>query len=123
LALLGLFSPNYGEGDQSLGVPYTTSYDLEAKLPRETVPTVVNNIIADLTSSLADFEADPSKSAIYAQNNSFNIDAVKLLLARAYLYKKDYVKAINYADQVINLGGELGELVTTELPILELCLQ
>ena len=108
LALLGLFSPNYGEGDQSLGVPYTTSYNIEAKLPRETVPNVVNNIIADLTSSLADFEADPSKSAIYAQNNSFNIDAVKLLLARAYLYKKDYVKAIDYANQVINLGGELG---------------
>ena len=107
LALLGLFSPNYGEGDQTLGVPYPTSYNIEAKLPRETVPNVVNNIIADLTSSLADFEADKTNSAIYGNNNSFNVDAIKLLLARTYLYKKDYVKAIDYADQVINLGGEL----------------
>jgi len=107
LALLGLFSPNYGEGDQSLGVPYPTIYNIEAKLPRETVPNVVNNIIADLTSSLADFEADKTASSIYGNNNSFNVDAVKLLLARTYLYKKDYVKAIEYANEIINLGGEL----------------
>lgn len=107
LALLGLFSPNYGEGDQTLGVPYPTTYNIEAKLPRETVPNVVNNIIADLTSSLADFEADKDFSAIYGNNNSFNVNAIKLLLARTYLYKKDYLKAIDYADQVINLGGEL----------------
>jgi len=107
LTLLGLFSPNYGEGDQSLGIPYSTSYNVEAKLPRETVPNVTNNIIADLTSSLTDFQADGSVSAIYGNNNSFNIDAVKLLLARTYLYKKDYANAIIYADQVIDLGGEL----------------
>ncbi|MGC4129992.1 MAG: RagB/SusD family nutrient uptake outer membrane protein [Bergeyella sp.] len=106
LALLELFSPNYGEGDQSLGVPYPVTYDIEAQLPRETVPNVINNIIADLTSSLADFEAD-GYSAIYSNNNSFNSDAIKLLLARAYLYKKDYANAIAYADQVISLGGEL----------------
>ena len=106
LALLGLFSPNYGEGDQSLGVPYSTTYNIEAKLPRETVPKVVDNVIADLTSSLADFEAD-NASAIFTNNNSFNANAIKLLLARTYLYKKDYQKAIQFADQVIDLGGEL----------------
>jgi len=105
LALLELFSPNYGEGDQSLGIPYPKTYDREAKLPRETVPNVINNIIADLTTSLADLEAD--NTAIYSNNNSFNANAVKLILAKAYLYKKDYNNAIAYADQVIGLGGEL----------------
>ena len=101
LALLGLFSPNYGEGDQSLGVPYPEKYDIEAKLPRLTVDTVINNIITDLKAALVQFEND-SKSAIYNQNKSFNVNAINLLLARAYLFKKDYSKAQQYAELVID---------------------
>lgn len=106
LALLGLFSPNYGEGDQSLGVPYPTTYDIEAKLPRASVETVINNVIADLESSLATFTSDQT-SAIYADNKSFNSNAINLLLARAYLFKKDYNKAQQYAQAVIDLGAPL----------------
>ncbi len=106
LALLGLFSPNYGEGDQSLGVPYPVTYDIEAKLPRQSVSTVINNVISDLTSALAAFEAD-GNSAIYSNNNSFNTNAVKLILARAYMFKKDYTNAEKYAQEVIDLGGQL----------------
>ncbi|MFC4164700.1 RagB/SusD family nutrient uptake outer membrane protein [Epilithonimonas zeae] len=112
LALLGLFSPNYGEGDQSLGVPYTTAYNITAKLPRETVPNVINSVIADLESSLAFFKAD-GFSAIYADNKSFNTNAVNLLLARAYLFKKDYTKAQQYAQTVIDVGGLLSTTSTS----------
>lgn len=101
LTLLGLFSPNYGEGDQSLGVPYSTSYKIDAKLPRASVSTVINSVIADLESSLALF-ANDSNSAIYASSKSFNVDAIKLLLSRAYLFKKDYAKAQQYAQQVLD---------------------
>ncbi len=101
LALLGLFSPNYGEGDQSLGVPYPEKYDIEAKLPRLSVETVINNVINDLQTALVQFESD-SKSAIYVQNKSFNTNAIKLLLSRAYLFKKDYSKAQQYAELVID---------------------
>lgn len=107
LALLGLFSPNYGEGDQSLGVPYPTTYNIEARLPRESVSTVINNVIADLENSLDAFNADGDKSAIYSDNKSLNINAINLLLARAYLFKKDYTKAEQYAQKVINVGGLL----------------
>ena len=113
LALLGLFSPNFGEGDQSLGVPYTTTYDITSKLPRATVPTVINSLIADLESSLTLFNADKDKSAIYVDNKSFNINAINLLLARAYLFKKDYIKAQQYAQAVIDVGELLSTSSTT----------
>ncbi|AZI55885.1 RagB/SusD family nutrient uptake outer membrane protein [Epilithonimonas vandammei] len=100
LSLLTLFSPNYGEGDQSLGVPYTTTYDINAKLPRESVDKVINNVIADLENSLT------IGISYLGNNNSFNTDAVKLLLARAYLYKKDYAKAQQYSEEVL-AGGDL----------------
>lgn len=112
LSLLNLFSPNYGEGDQSLGVPYSTTYDKDAKLPRETVNKVITNVIADLESCVGVIGGSylgTDKSI----NNSFNTDAVKLLLARAYLYKKDYIKAQAYAQEVI--GNEQGLLERTKV--------
>lgn len=111
MSLLTLFSPNFGEGDQSLGVPYPTTYDTNAKLPRESVDKVINNVIADLESSVNIIGASylgTDKSV----NNSFNTDAVKLLLARAYLYKKDYVKAKQYTTEIL---GDYKNQTTTKL--------
>ena len=103
MALLTLFSPNYGEGDQTLGVPYPTTYDKDAKLPRESVEFVINHVIDDLKTSFVDL----GNSALYGNRNSFNSSAVKLLLARAYLYKKDYATAQQYAQEIIDDGGLL----------------
>lgn len=104
MALLNLFSPNYGEGDQSLGVPYLTSFDVEQKLPRETVPYVVDQIIVDLNEALASMSdsSDTTPTEFNDRRNSFNEGAVKLLLARIYLYKKDYDKAATYAQEVVD---------------------
>lgn len=101
LSLLSLFSPNYGEGDQSLGLPYPVTYDKDAKLPRETVDKVITNVINDLESCLN------IGGSYLGRNNSFNSDAVKLLLARAYLYKKDYIKAQQYAVEVLGDNSKL----------------
>lgn len=106
MALLNLFSPNYGEGDQSLGVPYSTVFDYKQKLPRESVGTVTDNIIQDLLTSL-EVITDPtdySSQQLYTDNHSFGAGAVKLLLARMYLYKKDYAKAAEYAQAVLDDG-------------------
>ena len=100
--LLTYYSPNYGEGDQNLGVPYPTTYDKDAKLPREKVETVVNNIIADLKVAIA---ADPGKISGDGYNNFLNKTALQLLLARVYLYKKDYPSALSYAVLVENDPG------------------
>lgn len=102
LALLNYFAPNYGEGDQSLGVPYPTTFDINAKLPRETVPNVINKVIADLESTLVVFDQNYVTESMYGNKNSFSPLAVKLLLARAYLFKKDYPKAQQYAQKVID---------------------
>jgi len=99
MSLLNLFSPNYGEGDQTLGLPYPTTYDTNAKLPRESVDKVITSVISDLEASTVNIG-----TSFLGNNNSFNIDAVKLLLARAYLYKKDYVKAQQYANEVLTSG-------------------
>lgn len=97
--LLTYYSPNYGEGDQSLGVPYPTTYDINAKLPRATVSTVVDNIITDLLDVIS---KETGEVTANGKNNSLNVTAVKLLLARVYLYKKDYDAAADYAQQVLD---------------------
>ncbi|MGX9985186.1 RagB/SusD family nutrient uptake outer membrane protein [Soonwooa purpurea] len=102
LALLSYFSPNYGEGDQTLGVPYPTTYNKDAKLPRESVSTVVNNVITELESVLAYCEENSIQQGIYDFNRSLSPIAAELLLARAYLFKKDYPKAEYYAQKVID---------------------
>lgn len=102
LALLSYFSPNYGEGDQTLGVPYPESFDINARLPRESVSKTVSNVIADLESSLAYFENNFIEGGLYENNRSFSPVAVKLLLARVNLYKKDYAKAIKYSQDVLD---------------------
>lgn len=96
--LMQYFAPNYGEGDQSLGVPYVTTFDVEQRLPRSTVQEVYDNILADLNYAEDNFVTNPGK-------NTFNPVTIKLLKARVYLYMKNYPKAIEYADQVINDGS------------------
>ncbi len=108
MSLLTLFSPNYGEGDQSLGVPYPVTYDKDAKLPRETVSKVIDNVITDLEAV-----KDLIGVSYLGTNNSFNQEAVKLLLARAYLYKKDYVKALQYSNEL--LGSDYLNQTSTKL--------
>lgn len=73
---------------------------------RSTVEDTYNAITADLTLSLGliandDYRLDPLafKGAQFMTKN-----AVNALLARVYLYKKDYVQADAYATDVINAG-------------------
>lgn len=95
--LMQYFAPNYGEQDQSLGVPYSTVFDIQQKLPRATVSTVYNGILADL--NYANANLDPGYNMT---NTKFNVEALQLLTARVYLYMKNYPKAIEYANLALD---------------------
>lgn len=88
----------------SLGVPVITTPQLPSDMPaRNTVEETYAQIISDLTSAeslmSANYERDGSDGKAY-----FTKNAIKALLARVYLYHKDYQKAADYATAVINSG-------------------
>ena len=77
------------------GVPYLTSFSLSSPA-RSSVKLVYDQIIADLKTSLNTFNNQTF--------NSFYLSpaAANALLARVYLYMKDYNNAIIYAQKVID---------------------
>jgi hypothetical protein len=113
--LVRVYAQGYGyTADAShLGVPYVTKVDSEAKPARETVATVYKNIIDDL------LEAEKAMSPDYQRGGSgmkdakgyANIYAIQALLARVYLYSKDYQNAALYAGKVIDAKDESGKPV------------
>lgn len=96
--LISYFGANFGEGNQSLGVPLSTKYDIYQRLPRNTVPEVYDFILNDLAKARVGFTSSPGI-------NKFNPTALNLLTARVFLYKKDYANAIAYAQLVYNDGA------------------
>jgi hypothetical protein len=83
----------------------TDDYKKNALLPRSSVDDVYQQIIADL------LDAESKLSEIFVGNTGFNEStervvptswAAKSLLARVYLYTKNYEKAIELSSDVIN---------------------
>jgi tetratricopeptide (TPR) repeat protein len=89
-----------------LGVPLLLTPDLYASLKRASVQTVYNQIIADLKTAidylpdLPDYNTRPSKAGAYA------------LLARTYLFMRDFTNAGTYADKTLSLQNKLLDLRT-----------
>ena len=93
--LMQYFAPNFGDANQNLGVPYPTTFDINAKLPRSTVNEVYNGILSDLTAAKTNMLTNNG-------NKKFNPETIDLLTARVYLYMKNYPKAIEFADLALN---------------------
>ncbi len=70
----------------------------DINVPRDEVNAVYASIIADLQQAATDLPAGGSK--IRASRHAANA-----LLARVYLYQKDYTKAVSAANEVINSGN------------------
>ena len=84
------------------GVPPVTStnYKITASLPRASVDSVYAFIISDLTDARQKLTPDyPSDGR--ARPNVYTASA---LLAKVYLYRKDWQKAFDMANEVINSG-------------------
>jgi hypothetical protein len=83
------------------GVPVvTTVQTTNSIVPRSTVSATYASIIADLTQAATLMSGSSNRNPNYV-----NPAIVNALLARVYLYEKDYANAANYASLVINDGA------------------
>ncbi len=99
--LLRFWGEEYDRNSSKLGVPYVTDVDIELKPARLTVKATWDKIFVDM---LAAETALASVTGINTATNKSNLDvtAIRGLLARMYLYSKEYDKAESYATLVIN---------------------
>lgn len=93
--LITYAKPYFVENGQTLGVVLAKSIIGPEELPtRSTVADGFSMVIEDLTNSLELIDTE-------VKDGRFNSWAVKSLLAKVYLYKRDYDKAFNFAKDVI----------------------
>lgn len=110
--LLRIFGASYQENPQKIAIPY---YKISSKeiAPQLTVEQVIDLAIADLNMAAELLKVDPiltgkivssTDDSGYLINRQVHLNyyAVKGLLARIYLYRKDQVKALENANVVIN---------------------
>ena len=83
------------------GIPVVTTVQTSSSIvPRNTVAATYASIISDLTQAATYLASSTDRNPNYV-----NSAIVNALLARVYLYKKDYSNAIKYASLVINDGA------------------
>lgn len=95
--LLRLYGQEYSGG--TVGVVLPTIYNPNAKMGRATVAETRAQIESDFANALANIGASASTGS-----TSINVNAVKALMSRYYLYTGDYTKAAAYAEEVISSG-------------------
>lgn len=105
---VSFYSPRPTSGtNQEFGVPLNlSSYSSTAQYSRASVAEVYNQIILDLTTALEIMNDESPTNKGYLSPT-----AARLLLSRVYLTRGqsgDYLKAVQYADEVINSAGTNG---------------
>ncbi|MDR1718976.1 MAG: RagB/SusD family nutrient uptake outer membrane protein [Dysgonamonadaceae bacterium] len=110
--LLRLFGKSYIVDSQSKAIPWINTVSAMAT-PLSTVEEILNLALSDLQTAensllidpvIATNESNDSFDSTYERDRcfKFNYYAVKLLQARIYLYKKDFQRATEAAEAVIN---------------------
>lgn len=107
--LIRVFAMPYSyDNGQSLGVPIvTTATGPDSKPARNTVAECYNQIITDLTNSLAGLSKEKKDGCL-------NYWAVQGILSRVYLNKLDYPNAYKAATDVIENSKSLYQLYTLD---------
>jgi hypothetical protein len=83
------------------GIPVVTTVQSSSGIvPRNTVAATYSSIIADLTQAAVLLNGATDRNPNYV-----NPAIINALLARIYLYEKDYINAAKYASLVINDGA------------------
>jgi len=93
--LLNLYGKSYNAATAAsdLAVPFVTSADVNiATPPRATVQQMYNYLIADLNTALANLPADNTANRFRG-----SVHAAYSVLARVYLYMRNYPEAAKYA--------------------------
>ena len=102
--LLRLYSRLNGTNGE-YGVCVITEPQLPTDMPaRASVEETFAQVIKDLTDAESLMAADYQRTGGSDPKASFNKLSIQALLARVYLYHKDYAKASEYATKVINSG-------------------
>lgn len=102
--LLRLYSRLNGTNGE-YGVCVITEPQLPTDMPaRASVEETYSQIISDLTTAESLMSDSYQRSGVSDPKATFNKLAIQALLARVYLYHKDYSKASEYATKVINSG-------------------
>lgn len=101
--LVNYYARPYGTIDQDLGIPVPTIFESGTQLPRLTVEEVYQEIISQLEEAVIDLPTVGDYGTY-----RFTKKAAYGLLSRAYLYKKDYQKAIENADLAMANATLLG---------------
>lgn len=98
--LLRFFGEDYDRNSTKKGIPYISEVNTALKPARLTVKDTWDKIFVDM---LAAETALSTVTGLNTAANKSNLDvnAVRGLLARMYLYAKDYVRAESYATTVI----------------------
>lgn len=98
--LLRFWGEEYDRNSAKLGIPYVTDANVELKPARLTVKGSWDKIFADM---LAAETALSAVTGINTATNKSNLDvlAIRGLLARMYLYSKEYASAESYATLAI----------------------
>ena len=102
--LLRLYSRLDGSNGE-YGICVITTPQLPTDMPaRATVEESYAQIIKDLTDAESLMSDDYQRSGVTDAKATINKDVIQALLARVYLYHKDYAKASEYASKIINCG-------------------
>ncbi|MBB2148122.1 RagB/SusD family nutrient uptake outer membrane protein [Pedobacter gandavensis] len=97
----------YGE----IPLPLSSKYSETIKLTRVSQQAVYEQIIKDLTEAIALFPQSTASSTVKSKANQLSAEA---LLARTYLYAKNWEQAALHANNVMNSGQfSLGTLANT----------
>lgn len=109
LLLVNYFGMPYNEGDptKNLGVPLKLTMDVTEKLfTRNTVAEVYRSIEDDLLKGVRLME----ENKVPKHYDRLNHVAAKALLSRMYLYMEQWDKALDYANQVLEIKPDLSVL-------------
>ncbi len=95
----------YGSNDGEYGVCVITEPQLPTDMPaRATVEDTYKQIISDLTTAEGLMSDSYQRAGVSDPKATIDKMVIKALLARVYLYHKEWGKAADYATQIINSG-------------------
>ncbi len=113
--MVNLYGKPYNSATASTdrGVPISLEIDLEQVLKPSSVQEVYNQVHADLKKA-EDLMVEQKQ--VPGVNYRFSKTALLAFEARAALYEGDWNKALQYADQVLAVKGDLSNLNTVNTP-------